>query len=49
MKKIYMTPEIESIKLTLKDVILGSPTESMPVEIGDGDGDGEEIDIGGGL
>lgn len=27
MKKLYSTPEIDIVKLTLKDVILSSPTE----------------------
>lgn len=45
MKKKYIAPKIEIVKLTLKDVILSSPTEgdiptqeaTIPLEFGEGE------------
>ena len=40
MRKEYMTPEFETIKFHLKDVILSSPTEAPIPEVIGGDNHG---------
>ena len=48
MRKEYVTPELETVKFTLRDVILASITEeTLPEVIGGDDEEGGEIVIGG--
>ncbi len=42
MKKEYVSPDFNSFKVTLDDIILGSTEETIPEIIG-GDDDGGEI------
>lgn len=45
MKKIYITPELETVRFDLKDVILSSPTEpTIPEIIGGGGGSSSVLD-----
>ena len=43
MRKEYMSPELETVKISLKEVILSSPLESSIPEIIGGDDDGGEL------
>lgn len=42
MKKNYSSPELEIVKFHLSDVVLASPTESIPEIIAT---EGDEIDL----
>ena len=44
MKKEYVTPEIEMIKLSLQDVILTSTESGISSQIGDGSASGSSSD-----
>lgn len=43
MRKLYVAPEMEIVKFTLKDVIMGSPIESSIPEQGETMPEGGEL------
>lgn len=46
MRRDYISPDLETVKFTLKDVILSSPTEAtIPEEIVDPIDDGGSIEL----
>lgn len=47
MKKKYVAPEMETVKITVQDVILSSILESSIPEVigGDDGGEGSELDL----
>lgn len=45
MRKEYVSPELETVKFTMKDVILASIIEETIPEVIGGDDDGGEIDL----
>ena len=47
MKKEYIFPEMEMVRFSLVDVLIGSPTDSVPIQDGGGEdlpGAGDELD-----
>ena len=44
MRKVYTTPELETVRFDLRDVILSSPTEATIPEVIGGDGDSSSLD-----
>ena len=46
MKKEYISPELDVVRFRLVDVLVGSPTDSVPIQDGGGDdlpGAGDEL------
>ena len=43
MKKFYEAPEMELVKITLKDAILGSKEQEVTEHFGNGDDFGDDL------